>query len=255
MSTRFNTDTGALNTRADLNASRAKHDLEDWMMQFLPALEGRRMVDLGCGSGKQIMRFAPLVGPEGSILGIDASAQAVEEVRAKAGQAGYAWVEAEQLGLDDSVDFLADRSFDLVVSTYAIYYASDFVKLLKDLGDRMPPGGELLVVGPGTGTNREISDIVARLSPSASEKLYVSDFIDEAGIAALADHFGGCETHRLDNPIRFHGTEEVMAWWRNHNSYVPDLEAEARAAIEAQLDEAGQWYMTKSLLALHCRVQ
>ena len=255
MSTRFNTDTAALNTRADLNASRARHDLEDWMLKFLPELGRRHVVDLGCGSGKQIMRFASMVGPDGSILGLDASAQGVEEVRAKAAAAGYDWVSADQVVLDEVPAYLADRRFDLVLSTYAIYYATDFVQLLKDLGDRMGEGGEIFVSGPGTGTNREVSDIVARLAPDMPhDKVYVADFIDEAGIAALRSHFRECEIHRLDNAIAFHSADEVMAWWKNHNSYVPEIEAEVGAAIEAEFQQSCPWEMTKSVVGVHCRV-
>jgi len=251
MSSRFNTDTGALNTRADLNASRARYDLEDWMLQFLPDLKGRRIVDLGCGSGKQVMRFAPLVGAEGSVLGLDASREAVAEVEAKAAAAGYAQVSAAQVRLDDVLAYLEERDFDLVTSSYAIYYASDFVGLMSALAGRIGSRGEVFVCGPGAGTNREMSDIIAGLAPEAA---YVADFIDEAGLAALSEAYAECETFRLDNAISFRSAEEVMAWWRNHNSYDPLLESRVRETLGEAFERSDRWEMTKSVLGVRCRV-
>lgn len=255
MSTRFNTDTDALNTRADLNRSRARHDLEDWMLGLLPSLEGKRVVDLGCGSGKQIMRFAPLVGREGKVLGIDASEQAVSEVESKASAAGYDWVSAAQITLDDSAAYLESHEFDLVISSYAIYYATDFVQLLRDLGNLMGAGGQIFVCGPGEGTNRELLDVVARLAPDRPrEEVYVRDFIDVQGISELAAHFGSLDIHRLDNAVTFHSPAEVMAWWKNHNSFVPELESQVGRQIEEDFQRISCWEMTKSVLGVHCRV-
>ncbi|MBL8510042.1 MAG: methyltransferase domain-containing protein, partial [Betaproteobacteria bacterium] len=36
-----------------------------------PLLQGARVLDLGCGSGRDVYALAQLVGPEGSVVGVD----------------------------------------------------------------------------------------------------------------------------------------------------------------------------------------
>ena len=38
-----------------------------------PALEGARVLDIGCGSGRDVFSLSQLVGQSGSVIGIDAT--------------------------------------------------------------------------------------------------------------------------------------------------------------------------------------
>jgi ubiquinone/menaquinone biosynthesis C-methylase UbiE len=50
---------------------------------------GMRVLDLGCGPGDVSMLAAELVGPSGSVVGIDRSPQVIALARTRAQAAGY----------------------------------------------------------------------------------------------------------------------------------------------------------------------
>src|SRR5258705_11051960 len=52
-----------------------------------PPQPGERVVDVGCGFGDTADRIAGLVGPSGSVLGVDAAPRFIESARAEVGAA------------------------------------------------------------------------------------------------------------------------------------------------------------------------
>lgn len=114
------------------------------------ALEGKRILDLGSGSGRDVYALAQLVGPEGEVVGIDMTPEQLAVARrhldwhtTKFGHArsnvrfleGY----IEQLGALD----LKPGSFDIVVSNCVINLSPDKPAVLKGAFDLLKPGGEL----------------------------------------------------------------------------------------------------------------
>src|SRR3954469_17182302 len=67
-------------------AGLAKHGAVA-MRQFPPA-EGDRVVDIGCGFGDTSLQLAELVGPTGSVLGVDVAPRFIEAARVEAADYG-----------------------------------------------------------------------------------------------------------------------------------------------------------------------
>ena len=75
---------------------------------------GMRVVDVGCGAGIDSLIAATMVGPEGSVVGVDMTTAMVEKARAAADEAGLANVEFRQgYGEDLPVE---DGWADVVIS-------------------------------------------------------------------------------------------------------------------------------------------
>ena len=75
---------------------------------------GMKVLDIGSGTGDVAMTAAELVGPEGSVVGVDMNPEILETARARAGQAGFANIEfvagdARTLDLGDDFDALIGR--------------------------------------------------------------------------------------------------------------------------------------------------
>ncbi|MGE0436790.1 MAG: methyltransferase domain-containing protein [Steroidobacteraceae bacterium] len=112
-----------------------------------PLLEGCRVLDLGCGSGRDVYALAQLVGASGEVVGVDMT----DEQLAVAEK--YRAYHAEQFGYDnvrfvkgyieqlDALD-LAPRSFDIIVSNCVVNLSPDKSAVLKGVGRLLKPGGE-----------------------------------------------------------------------------------------------------------------
>ena len=62
---------------------------------------GMRVLDVGCGLGDVSFVAARLVGPAGTVLGVDASSDVVEFARARAAERGLTTVKFEQTTIAD----------------------------------------------------------------------------------------------------------------------------------------------------------
>lgn len=110
-------------------------------------LEGCRVLDLGCGSGRDVYALAQLVGPTGEVVGVDMTDEQLavaERHRAYHAQAfGYGNVRflhgyierLDELGLESG-------SFDVIVSNCVVNLSPDKDAVLAGVARLLKPGGE-----------------------------------------------------------------------------------------------------------------
>ncbi len=121
----------------------AHHDYEGWLADLLKALEphglrGKRLLDVGCGTGKS---FMPMLPRGWEVTGCDISAAMLELARAKAG-------EAVRLEVADMLELPRFGEFDLVWALDdAVNYLlspEELERALAGMRANLAPGGLLL---------------------------------------------------------------------------------------------------------------
>lgn len=112
-----------------------------------PLLEGCRVLDLGCGSGRDVYALAQLVGGSGLVVGVDMTPEQLavaEQHRAyHVGMIGHDNVRflhgyIERL---EELD-LAPESFDVIVSNCVINLSPDKDAVMQGIQRLLRPGGE-----------------------------------------------------------------------------------------------------------------
>jgi ubiquinone/menaquinone biosynthesis C-methylase UbiE len=98
---------------------------------------GMRVLDVGCGPGDVSFVAARLVGPQGSVLGIDA-ADIIELARARAAEHGVTSVRFEQTTVGD---LALDEPVDAVIGRLILMHLPDPVATLRQLAGLVRPGG------------------------------------------------------------------------------------------------------------------
>jgi SAM-dependent methyltransferase len=113
-------------------------------------LAGLRVLDLGCGAGRDVFILSKLVGEHGEVVGVDMTPEQlavanahVEDQRKRFGHASsnVRFVEG-QLEHLDQLD-LGGGGFDLIVSNWVINLCRDKGKVLADAWSLLRPGGEM----------------------------------------------------------------------------------------------------------------
>jgi arsenite methyltransferase len=115
-----------------------------------PAIEGCTVLDLGCGSGRDVYLASKLVGPNGRVIGVDMTDEQLAVAR------GHVDSQAKRFGFDKpNVEFkkgyiedlagcgIADNSVDLVISNCVINLSPDKERVFSEIFRVLKPGGEL----------------------------------------------------------------------------------------------------------------
>lgn len=111
------------------------------------ALEGCRVLDLGCGSGRDVYALAQLVGPSGQVVGVDMTDEQLavaEQHRSHHAQLfGYENVRFVH-GYIERLDELglAPGSFDVIVSNCVVNLSPDKDAVMRGVQSLLKPGGE-----------------------------------------------------------------------------------------------------------------
>ena len=115
-----------------------------------PALWGRTVLDLGCGSGRDCYLLSKLVGEAGRVIGVDMTPEQLEVATRHrdwhAERYGYANSNVEFLyGHIENLATLgiADNSIDVVVSNCVINLSPEKAQVMAEIFRVLKPGGEL----------------------------------------------------------------------------------------------------------------
>jgi SAM-dependent methyltransferase len=112
---------------------------------------GMRVLDLGSGVGHVAQLVASLVGPEGSVLGVEQSAEALEVAETRRAQAGLANVRFVQ---GDVRTFEAGTEFDAVVGRLILFHLPDPAAVVRHHLGALRPGGIVAMVDYDIGAAR-----------------------------------------------------------------------------------------------------
>lgn len=116
-----------------------------------PLLEGRTVLDLGCGTGRDVFVAACLAGPNGRVIGVDMTenqiAIARKHEREQAKRFGFARPTTEfLLGPIEDLDSLGigGNSVDVVMSNCVINLSPRKEDVFREIFRVLKPGGELI---------------------------------------------------------------------------------------------------------------
>ena len=132
----------------------------DDLVELSGAAPGDRVLDVGCGAGYLARRMARVVGPSGSVEGIDPSSEAIAYARQTApDNVTFTVAAAEDLPHPDD-------SFDLVVSSLVLHHIDPEQRqtALAEMRRVLHPDGRLLIADLRPPRSR-LGRLVSRLGP------------------------------------------------------------------------------------------
>jgi SAM-dependent methyltransferase len=181
-------------------------------MRHRPPASADRVLDIGCGFGDASQQLAALVGPSGSVLGVDIAPRFVEAAQSEAALAG---VENVRFVVHDVQASGFDETFDYAFSRFGTMFFDNPVPALRNVRAAMAPGGHLcIVVWRRRFDNPWLYEAEKVVKPLLDEPEETNEPRCGPGPFSMADAdttsgqlksagFADISLHRFDNPLCF----------------------------------------------------
>ncbi len=136
-----------LQNRLDLNKKLGTKDLSKWLFKRYKISKKDKILELGCGIGGHVLMESNLVGPKGFILATDYSKKSLKLLKNRIKKKN---IEIKCIAMDDISTILKNKKivFDKIISSYALYYAKNPIKVIKDSSIFLKENGFFLITAP-----------------------------------------------------------------------------------------------------------
>ncbi len=105
--------------------------------------EGESVVDVGCGAGFDTLIAARQIGPEGTIIGVDMTAEMRAKTAAGAAAMGFSHVEARD-GFAETLP-VEDGWADVIISNGVVNLCPDKPAVFHEMARVLRPGGRIQI--------------------------------------------------------------------------------------------------------------
>jgi ubiquinone/menaquinone biosynthesis C-methylase UbiE len=198
--------------RIDIHRQYGGRDIDAWMLEVLKPQPDTRILDVGCGAGKQCFVFWDHLQGKAEITGGDVSEELLATARAANARTGNA-IRFTELDFNRRFPF-EDASFDLESCCFAIYYAERAAFTLGEMRRVLKPGGRLFTTGPMPENKQLFYDIIREatgqpIPPMPGSSRYASEILDE-----IRRRFRQVDVHVFENPLTFESIEPFLVYTR-----------------------------------------
>jgi ubiquinone/menaquinone biosynthesis C-methylase UbiE len=135
---------------------RLYDDYTEHALRLAGLRPGMRVLDIGCGPGDVSFIAARLVGPTGTVLGVDAAPEMIELAGTRAAEKNLPTVHFMRTTID-AIDL--DEPVDAVIGRLILMHLPDPAATLRQLSDCVRPGGVIAFAENDITEARSIPDL------------------------------------------------------------------------------------------------
>jgi ubiquinone/menaquinone biosynthesis C-methylase UbiE len=139
-------------------------------------LEGKTILDLGCGAGRDLFILSRLVGSHGRAIGVDMTVEQIEIAKRHLKTSNVALLEGFMENLEGLG--ISNNSVDVVISNCVINLSPDKRRVFSEIFRVLKPGGELYFsdVFADRRIPKELSEDPVLRGECLGGALYIEDF-------------------------------------------------------------------------------
>ena len=242
------TGTEFISTRRKVNELYGSFDYDSWVMDIIKPERDDAVLDLGCGTGGHARSISPLVDT-GVVVGIDKSPESIAVACSLRERDKLHNVELVECSLDEAPYQLGNRKFDIILSSYAIYYSKDQASLISELARLLRPHGRLFVTGNDEGNNHELVNFLNNLSPAVAISSY-KPFMTSLEIEYVGLSYRDYTVYHETNTITFPSHVTVAEYWRASSLYRPETEGTFEDNLARHFEANKVFTLTKTILGV-----
>ncbi len=249
--------TNDLLKRIDIHSQYGSRNIDDWMLGIINLEKGMKILDVGCGAGKQCFSYHQFLEGEADITGGDVNLELLSQAKMENEKRG---TEMEFIELDFNKVFpMNGNLFDFESCCFAIYYAEDIPFTIHEMHRVLKPGGRLFTSGPMPENKQFFYEIIREATGKVIPPMPGSSRYSSQILAAMQATFSKVDVHIFENPLIFDRVDPFLAYtraslsedrklWSSFFETKDDFEKIMQSITDVskkRLDQDGKLIMTK----------
>ena len=201
-----------LQNRLNINKKLGSNDLTKWLFKRYKIKKNDKILELGCGRGNHVVKESKIIGDKGFILGTDLSKKSLNVLKKKIFAKN---IRLKHIDLDKTSSYLAKKKFqfDKIISSYALYYSKNPIKVIQDCSKFLKPNGYFLITAPCyPHTLIEFADKHRILSKEVKKQI---DFSSQKLEKFLLKKKIRNKIFRFKNILKFKNKEDLLIFYRS----------------------------------------
>lgn len=213
MKINYQETTGDLAARIDIHNKYGGRDIDAWMLEVLKLSKGIKILDVGCGAGKQCFSYYNHLDGQADITGGDVNQDLLNQARAENKKIGSP-LQFETLDFNRPFPH-EDNTFDLLSCCFAIYYAENVPFTIGEMHRVLKPGGRLFTTGPMPENKKLFYDVIREatdnkpIPPMPGSSRYSSEFL-----TVIKNQFSSVDIQIFENPLTFESVAPFVTYTR-----------------------------------------
>lgn len=199
-----------LQQRIEIHEKYSKYEINDWIKVKINLKPGEKVLDIGCGNGKQAILYAGIVGSSGEVFGIDIAQDLLDVAKNVSKDVGldikYLYHDA-----NNPLPFESEK-FEAISCCFSIYYYSDIKKTLDEMMRVLKKGGRIFIAGPTVNNAHEMLSVYAKVAGKKIPQIREERIRDKI-LPLIKNTFTNVSVDVFKNPIEFPDSDTFLRYF------------------------------------------
>jgi ubiquinone/menaquinone biosynthesis C-methylase UbiE len=182
------------------------------MLETLDLQKGSKILDVGCGAGKQCFSFYNYLKGECEITGGDVSGELLRQAKEENKKYDNR-ITFQELNFNNPFDF-PTNSFNLLSCCFAIYYSENIPFTIREMHRVLKPGGRLFTTGPMPENKKVFYDIIREATGKPIPPMPGSSRFGSEILNTINSLFAKVKLEIFENPLTFEKAEPFVEYTR-----------------------------------------
>ncbi len=204
--------TNDLLKRIDIHNKFGARDIDQWMLKTLKLTKGSKILDVGCGAGKQCFSFYNFLEGDCDITGGDVSEELLRQAKEENKKIDNKVLFTE-LNFNKPFQFPSEN-FDLLSCCFAIYYSENIPFTIREMHRVLKTGGRLFTTGPMPDNKKVFYDIIREATGKPIPPMPGSSRFGSEILNTIKSLFSEVKVEIFENPLVFETAEPFVEYTR-----------------------------------------
>ena len=201
-----------LQNRLNLNSKLGSKDLTKWLFDRYKIKKNDIILELGCGIGNHALKHSKIVGKNGLVLATDYSSESLKVLKKNLKKKN---IIIKCISMDDIPGYLKNRKikFDKIISSYALYYAKNPIRVIRECSKFLKPKGKFLITAPCYPHTLTKFALKQKTLPNIAKK-YI-DFSSKQLEVFLKLNKCKTKIYNFKNTLKFRNLNDLLDFYRS----------------------------------------